>query len=317
MKPAFSIIFFTVGSGAGLGLLALTALFDVFAPGSFSSPVLWRSAFLALSLIAAGLASSTMHLANPKNAWRSFARFRTSWLSREAALALVLFPVAALYVVLVAKGASGPGRTLLALASALLAWAVVVCTAMIYASLKPIRQWHTLWTPVNYVLLGHWSGALLLAATASAYTAAPATLLGLTAGLGFAALAAKLAYWFALSRRAPTTLPHAIGVDAGVRGPGAPATAGARMLDVGHSRATFLTDEFGFVVARRHTRLLRAVALALAFGLPLAVLLWAEARWQATLAIALCCIIGLLVERWLFFAEARHTVRLYHGDART
>jgi len=25
----------------------------------------------------------------------------------------------------------------------------------------------------------------------------------------------------------------------------------------------------------------------------------------------------LLVERWLFFAEAKHTVRLYHGDPRT
>jgi sulfite dehydrogenase (quinone) subunit SoeC len=317
MKPAFSIVFFTVGSGAGLGLLALTALFDVFSPGSLSPQVVWRSAFLALVLLAAGVASSTMHLANPKNAWRSFARIRTSWLSREAALALALFPVAGLYILLVATGSSGFGRSLLALASALIAWAVIVCTAMIYASLKPIRQWHTFWTPVNYVLLGHWSGSLLLAATASAYTAAPAALLVLAGALGLAALAGKLAYWYAMSRGVSTTLPHAIGVDAGVRGPGAPATVGARLLDVGHSRGTFLTDEFGFALARRHASLLRAIALGLAFALPLAFLLWAEARWQTTLAIALCCMIGLLVERWLFFAEARHTVRLYHGEART
>jgi len=26
---------------------------------------------------------------------------------------------------------------------------------------------------------------------------------------------------------------------------------------------------------------------------------------------------GLLAERWLFFAEARHVVRLFHGDQRT
>jgi sulfite dehydrogenase (quinone) subunit SoeC len=317
MKPAFSILFFTVGSGAGLGLLALTALFDVFSPGSLSAQVVWRSAFLALVLIAAGLASSTMHLANPKNAWRSFTRIRTSWLSREAALALVLFPVAGLYVLLVAKGNTGLGRSLLALASTLIAWAVIICTAMIYASLKPIRQWHTLWTPVNYVLLGHWSGSLLLAATATAYTAAPATLLVLAVTLGLAALAAKLAYWYAMGRGAPTTLPHAIGVDAGVRGPGAPATVGARLLDIAHSRATFLTDEFGFALARRHASSLRAVALGLAFALPLAYLFWAPARWQGTLAVALCCMIGLLVERWLFFAEAKHTVRLYHGEART
>jgi len=27
--------------------------------------------------------------------------------------------------------------------------------------------------------------------------------------------------------------------------------------------------------------------------------------------------LGLTAERWLFFAEARHTVRLYHGDRTT
>src|SRR5262249_10992868 len=147
MKPAFSIIFFTVGSGAGLGLLALAALFDLVSPDALSSQTLWRSALFALILIAASLASSTMHLANPKNAWRSLARVRTSWLSREAAFALALFPVAGLYLVLAAKGNTGPARAVLALASVLLAWAVLFCTAMIYASLKPIRQWHTWWTP--------------------------------------------------------------------------------------------------------------------------------------------------------------------------
>jgi DMSO reductase anchor subunit len=317
MKPAFSIIFFTVGSGAGLGLLALTALFDVFAPGSLSPLVVWRSGFLALVLIAAGLVSSTMHLANPKNAWRSFARFRTSWLSREAVLALALFPAAGLYVLVAAQGGSRPGRFLLAVTSVLLAWAVVTCTAMIYASLKPISQWHTLWTPVNYVLLGHWSGALLLAATASAHAGPPAALLVLAAVLGVAALGAKLAYWYAVATATPATLEQSIGVEAGVRAPGAPATVRARLLQVVNSQGTFLTDEFGVVLARRHAQLLRAIALALAFGLPLSFLPWVDARWPAVLAIALCCIIGLLVERWLFFAEAKHTVRLYHGDART
>ena len=40
-----------------------------------------------------GLLSSVLHLANPKNAWRSFSRFRTSWLSREAVFAGRLTPV--------------------------------------------------------------------------------------------------------------------------------------------------------------------------------------------------------------------------------
>jgi sulfite dehydrogenase (quinone) subunit SoeC len=317
MKPAFSIIFFTVSSGAGLGLLALTALVDLAAPGSLPPHALWRAALLGLVLLAAGLVSSFLHLANPANAWRSFSRFRTSWLSREAVCATGLFPIALLYIVLVAQGSAGATRALLALATGSIAWVVLVCTAMIYASLKPIRQWHTRWTPVNYFLLGHWSGALLLAAIASAYGMASRPLLMLAGGLGIASLAAKLAYWHTIGKSAPTTLAHAIGVDQGVRGPGALSVAQARLLDVGHSRGTFLTNEFGFVLARQHATTLRALAVALAFGLPFLWLVAGGSRWQPALAAAACGIIGLLVERWLFFAEARHTVRLYHGDPRT
>src|SRR5258708_3655104 len=186
MKPALSIIFFTVSSGGGLGLLALIALADLVVPGSLPPDALWRGALLGVVLLAAGLASSVLHLANPANAWRSFSRFRTSWLSREAVFAIGLFPIAALYIVLLANGSAG-----------------------------------------------------------------------------VASLAAKLAYWYTIGRSAPTTMAHAIGVDQGVRGPGALSVAHARLLDVGHSHGTFLTDEFGFVLARRHATTLRAVALVL------------------------------------------------------
>lgn len=318
MKPAPSIIFFTVSSGAGLALLALTMLAEVLAPGSLPEEALSRGALLGLALVAAGLASSVLHLANPKNAWRSFARFRTSWLSREAVFAAALFPAAGLYIALVAEGNAAAIRPWLALLTCALAWAALICTAMIYASLKPIRQWHTRWTPVNYVLLGHWSGAMLLWTMACAYAARPGPFLVLAGALGLAALAAKLAYWHAIGKETgATTLERAIGVGAGVHGPGPISAAHARLLDVGHSHGTFLTSEFGFALARRHARTLRGVALALGFGLPLGWLIAGGARWELALAATACCLTGLLVERWLFFAEAKHTVRLYHGDPRT
>jgi DMSO reductase anchor subunit len=315
VKPALSIIFFTVSSGAGLGLLALVALADVLARDSLGPDAPWRAGLVGLLLVAAGLGSSVLHLANPKNAWRAFSRFRTSWLSREAVFAGALTPVSALYILSLAAGGSGGARALLALATVALAWAVLGCTGMIYASLKPIRQWHTRWTPVNYVLLGHWSGALLLLATASVFgTSSPSYAL-LAGILGLASLAAKLAYWHSIGGGPPTTLAQAIGVPQGVRGPGASSVAQARLLDVGHSRGTFLTEEFGFALAQRHAMMLRWAALGLGFGVPLLGLLVGAAHWQP--ALAACCIIGLAVERWLFFAEARHTVRLYHGDPRT
>jgi DMSO reductase anchor subunit len=318
MKPTPSIVFFTVSSGAGLGLLALVALADLVGFGGLPGEALWRGALLGLALVAAGLAASVLHLANPKNAWRSFARVRTSWLSREAVFAVALFPVAGAYVALFARDAGGAARALLAVLTCVLAWAVLFSTAMIYATLKPIRQWHTRWTPANYVLQGHWSGALLLWTIARAYEATAWPFLVLAGVLGIAALAAKLAYWQAVSTHTgEMTLARAIGVPSGVRGPGPISAAHARLLDVGHSHGTFLTREFGFQLAQRHARVLRGAALALGFLLPLSWVAVGVANWQAALIASACCIMGLLVERWLFFAEAKHTVRLYHGDPRT
>jgi DMSO reductase anchor subunit len=322
LKPAFSIVFFTVSSGAGLGLLACIALADAFVPESLSAQVEWRGAALGLTLVAAGLASSVLHLARPQNAWRALSRFRSSWLSREAVFASILFPVASIYVVLIATGTDRGWHAFFVWATCALAWAVLFSTAMIYASLKPIRQWRTAWTPINYLLLGHWSGALLLATLMTAYGAVSRPFLTVGLVLGFVALAGKVAYWASIgegtksSRNAPT-LERAIGVPAGVHGPGPLSVAHARLLDVGHSHGTFLTNEFGFELARKHARFLRVAALALGFGVPLIWLVFGARRWQLGLFAAACAIIGLLAERWLFFAEARHTVRLYHGDPRT
>jgi DMSO reductase anchor subunit len=333
MKPSLSIIFFTVSSGAGLGLLALLALGDLL-EHALPSDALMQGIALALTLVAAGLASSVLHLAKPANAWRAFSRFRTSWLSREAVFAVCLAPVAFGYGALVWTDEDGALRTLAALVVALLSWAVLVSTAMIYASLKPIRQWYSGWTPVNYLLLGHWSGAVLLLALARVHSAQVRSLGWLAGGLGIAALIAKIGHWQAISagaRDAPT-LERAIGVpeyankypnkyaneyvSKGVRPPGM-TVARARLFDVGHSHGTFLTDEFGFVLARRNAVALRLVALIAGFAAPAAWIVSGATNAPAAWLAAIVCLAGLLAERWLFFAEAQHTVRLYHGAPRT
>ena len=127
------------------------------------------------------------------------------------------------------------------------------------------------------------------------------------------ALIAKIAQWRAIQAGAvdAPTLERAIGVREGVHPPGVTVTGKA--LDVGHSHGTFLTNEFGFVLARRNALALRIVALCAGFVLPA---LWIASGLagaaMAALA-AIVCLSGLLSERWLFFAEAQHTVRLYHS----
>ena len=104
MKPALSVIVFTVLSGAGLGLLICTVLARL--AGEAAGGV-WRAAVLAIVLLSVGLVSSSLHLANPRNAWRAFARFATSWLSREAVFAALLYPLVAVWLFAIARDARG------------------------------------------------------------------------------------------------------------------------------------------------------------------------------------------------------------------
>ena len=146
-------------------------------------------------LVIAGLCASTLHLANPRNAWRSLTRWRTSWLSREALVALVFIPVAIALHRPACFRFDVVGRCALAGAMVLLAWAMLYCTAMIYASLKPIRQWHTARVPLAFLLLGHASGALLVVCASSVERRWRPAGSRRGAGAVRAALLVKLEYW--------------------------------------------------------------------------------------------------------------------------
>ena len=322
MKPALSVILFTVLSGAGLGALALIALADlashVLAQVRLPSSMTTVSV-IALLLVIAGLSASTLHLAKPSNAWRSLTRWRSSWLSREALVAMVFIPVAIAYIGLHFLGVAA-STTALALAVVLLAWAMLYCTAMIYASLKPIRQWHTARVPLAFWLLGHASGALLVVCALSVEQSVATGWIAASLVLFVLALLVKLEYWrFVGDTSGGVTLGRAIGVDHGVgpprRGGDGGRTVAASLLDVGHSKGTFLTREFLHTPGDSTRRWLRIIALVAGFAIPLLWLVIGHADWRTGAAAFVICMIGLIAERWLFFAEARHTVRLYHGEA--
>ena len=87
MHPAWSIIFFTSASGLGLGLAGWIVL--GFLDLSQFIHLLFVSGF-TLGLIGAGLLSSTLHLGHPERAWRALSQWRSSWLSREGVLAILV-----------------------------------------------------------------------------------------------------------------------------------------------------------------------------------------------------------------------------------
>jgi DMSO reductase anchor subunit len=94
--------------------------------------------------------------------------------------------------------------------------------------------------------------------------------------------------------------------------------AQVKLLDAGHTHGTFLTQEFGYIVPRLTALSLRLVSMFLAFAVPL-VLLYIALEFHAPvlgIAALVSVFVGLVAERWLFFAEARHVVNLYHGAQR-
>jgi len=298
MKPALSVLFFTVSSGAGLGWM-IWLLLARWSGIALPDRVFAVSVALALGLFVVGLLSSTLHLANRRNAWRALARWRTSWLSREGVFALALFPAGALALYAIASGSSGLER-LAGLGVIGLALATLYSTAMIYACLKTVPRWHCWQVKLAYPLFALASGGLLWLVWAQAAGVGSDAVRTLVGVLLLAGAALKYAYWKRFVQP-DAGLPSR---DAALRLNGR-----VRLLDAGHTGPTFLTQEFGFEVDPGRALRLKWLALALGFLFP-ALLVWVAPSWLALAAV--CCLAGLLVERWLFFAEAQHVVRVFH-----
>lgn len=311
MHPAFSVIFFTVASGAGFGLFSLLFIADTFKlGGGFERDQLVAGGLIAMGLVVFGLLSSTFHLANPKNAWRAFSRFRTSWLSREGVFAVLFMPLALVYLGSIMFDAPAWLREISGFLTAVLAWITVFSTGMIYACLKTIRQWNTPLVPANYLALGYASGSLLLLLGAVIAGLDTVPYIAMSALIMAIAAVLKAIYYFWI--RSPGLSPT-INTATGLT------RAKLKLLDTGHTHGTFLTQEFGYQLARRKAGLIKTLVFVIGFGVPGLMLVWVfneQGGPFAAIVAVLGGLIGAAMERWLFFAEARHVVNLYHGAQR-
>jgi DMSO reductase anchor subunit len=321
MHPALSVIFLTtlIGAGQGLFLALFTAQLYGLAGllpvqgGEFY----WRGSLIALILLVLGLFASFFHLGRPERAWRAASRWRTSWLSREViALPLTLALVAAYGLAhwagadrpLFALGGTVPvdGTLLLGALGTVAAFALYLCTAMIYASLRFLEEWHSPLTVVNFTLFGIGSG-FLLAAAYSAWLgngllvffgnwAAVATLLALTGRLW------SMARNAGLKRR--SSVQSAIGVR----------HRSLAQKSQGATGGSFNTREFFHGAGAGTLRALRLAFLVLVFPVPVALVAAAYGLDSPALPIAAFALqyLGLLAERWSFFAEATHPQNHYY-----
>jgi sulfite dehydrogenase (quinone) subunit SoeC len=312
MNPAFSVILLTTASGAGYGMLAWLGVLNALRllPASPWFGVV--AIVVALMLCTVGLLASTLHLGHPERAWRSISQWRTSWLSREGVMALLTYlPALGLAAAWWFAGPGTAAAMALGLLTAACSLTTVGCQAMIYATLRPIRQWHHRLVPPNFLLLALFTGAAWLAgAVAFADPAAARLVAAIGAVLGVAAGVVKLAYW-----RQIDTAPPAATIESAT---GLGGLGQVRMLESPHTEENYLLREMGYAIARKHASRLRTIALAIGFVAPVlllvvGIMLGVSADRMLLPVAAVVAVLGVYVERWLFFAEATHTVTLYYG----
>jgi sulfite dehydrogenase (quinone) subunit SoeC len=287
------------GLGAPLGMLPSSQGFG------------FAALAIAVLLAVGGLSSSAFHLGRPERAWRAFSQWRSSWLSREGVFSTLTFlPAAVFGIGWVFLGTTAGLVGLCGILTAALAAVTIYCTGMIYASLKPIHQWHNAWVVPNYLALGLMSGCLVLDFLVRLWQPSAPGLAILSVVAVLVAWWVKEGYWrFIDTTSAPSTVASATLL--GSRGK-------VRLFEPPHTEENYLLKEMGFKIARKHRTRLRGIARLAGFALPLFLTLLALLFGGMTGVVAAgvavaSAALGVIVERWLFFAEAKHTVTLYYG----
>jgi DMSO reductase anchor subunit len=322
MHPAFSVIFLTTLIGAGQGLfLALYSgqLYSVFKllPEQDSVQFYAIGSLIVLVLLMAGLISSFFHLGRPERAWRSAARWRTSWLSREVIVLPAFMGSVSAWglihflgwnpVLVIFNQTTVIDLALLTGAIAtVLCFALFLCTGMIYACIKMLQEWATPLTVINYTLLGGASGFMLATAFAAWQGSGMTYFFG-----GWALILTVLAFitrsasLFRNARLKPkSTMETAIGIR----------HTHIEQKSQGAMAGSFNTREFFHGASPRKYKSVKSAFLVMVFPLPLVLLsIGLGAHLFALLAAAfLTQYVGLLMERWFFFAQANHPQNLYY-----
>ncbi len=322
MHPAFSVIFLTTLIGVGQGLFLALYTGQVYSlanllPAQDSQGFYAMGSLVSLVFLGAGLFASFFHLGHPERAWRAISQWRTSWLSREVILLPVFMGLVFLYGVIHYFGWTGvlfsiqgtlpiDASLIAGLLAGIMAFALFGCTAMIYASIKFIQDWHSPLTVINYTLLGIATG-FMFAAAFSAYTGADLVVFYGTWAVVFT-LFGMVSRGLSLIRnrrlKCKVGLQSAIGV------------RHTRMEQKaqGFMGGSFNTREFFHGESQGTMLRVRVLFLLLLFPIPIA-LIGASYMFESTnlptLAFAVQYL-GALAERWYFFAEARHPQNLYY-----
>jgi len=302
MHPAFSVISFTTLLGAAQGLLVSLAALQLFGISIPALPILLG---IGTALLIVSLGASFLHLGHPERAWRAAAMWRTSWLSREVIVLPVFISLASAWTVLESTGQETRWILMPLVLVSLVLW---LCTAMIYACLRFIQEWAHPFTLINYLALGVASGlVLLISLLALIADDSPLTAQLHPWAIG-ATLIALIFRHMSSVRNRNIKPKSSLQTATGIRQPQ------LTQRSMGMSAGAFNTREFFHGKTALFLRYVKSIMWGLCFAMPLVLLLLSFATNNSIFSVLAFPIqyIGLLAERWLFFAQARHPQNLYY-----
>ncbi|RRQ21719.1 dimethyl sulfoxide reductase anchor subunit family protein [Thiohalobacter thiocyanaticus] len=326
MHPAFSVIFLTTLSGVGQGLFLALYTGQVYAvakvlPGHADTATFYGlGSLIALLFLAAGLLASFFHLGHPERGWRAIAQWRTSWLSREVIILPAFMGLVFLYGLIHYSGWNpvffeiGQQANIaidlsmiVGAITTVVAFGLFIATGMIYACIKFLQEWASPLTVINYTLLGSASGFTLATAYA-AYHQAPGLLKFYGVWAIILTAASLITRGASLIRNArikyKSTLQTAIGVRHG----------NIQQKSQGFMAGSFNTREFFHHKTAAFMKSIKWIFLLLVFPVPVALLAMGLSSAALGLLAAAFVVqyIGLIAERWFFFAQANHPQNLYY-----
>jgi len=290
----------------GYGLIISLLIFQIYVGHTLSFISYFLTFVVSMALVSGGLLSSTLHLGHPERAHFALTQWRSSWLSREGVFAILLYPVIAIYTLLFYLNPDNRSLDTLSIIIVLIAIATIFSTGKIYSSLRAIYSWNTELTTFNYLAIGGLTGLMLFQSLLLLMGYNLANIYYYLIILIILSCIGKILYWVRLDLNNTTTNKStALGLKSQLQ---------VNLLESPHDASNFLLKEMGYKVARKHSKKLRKIALLFAFILPLLTIFLSIALnfYHITILAFLFMIMGVFIERWLFFAEAKHSVMNYY-----
>lgn len=279
MKPDLVVIYFTVASGVGYGMIIVLSILFLINELNYIINAKIIISSLSFFFVFSGLLASTIYLSDHKKALRALSQRGSSWLSRERLFALITcFPILSFYYLWIFQYNSNLIYFSIMISS-LLSTLTVYCTSKIYASLKNVPAWHNPFVPIIYILNSIVSGSLVIFLIFFYYNIHNLVLTNLIVIILPTALFIKLLYWHSI--RLKKTMTNKINWTKSV------------FFRFVFCILTYITPVY-CVIQEPYLVVSHKVSL----------ITFCISTFMA--------IIGMLIERWLFFIESQHNASLFY-----